>query len=265
MSSCQSHQCCLFVRGNLSWRDVPNHCADVPEEYGPFIKVGEISTFGYTPQITKIGGQKSLSLEGGTTCTTTTFDGLNVSFLVRCASDSNLAVALFGETGEKAFGAVVGETIDGNEVAPGAYVPLKYVGATNVVVTTDAGPAVQGVDYKVTPAGLEIMETSPLIVAGANLVVDYQYATQGRVEIGTKNSIEKELLFNGKDSEGNAVVLRLYRVSIAADGDVQFLNDADFLTFTLTGTALVDDSRDAVEFAPGLPRSTFGYMQRIAA
>lgn len=264
MSSCQSHQCCLFVRGNLSWRDVPDHCADTPEELGPFVKVGEISTFGYTPQITRIGGQKSLSLEGGTTCTTTTFDGLQVSFLVRCASDSNLAVALFGENGVKDFGSVVAETIDGNEVAPGAYVPLKYVGAKNVVVTTAGGVAVQGVDYKVTPAGLEIMETSSLIVAGVELVVDYDYETQGRVEIGIKNSIEKELLFNGKDQEGNAIVLRLYRVSIAADGDVQFLNDADFVTFTISGTALVDDTRDAVEFAPGLPRSTFGYMQRLA-
>jgi hypothetical protein len=264
MSSCQSHTCCLYVRGNLSWRDVPNHCSDTPEEYGPFVKVGEISTFGYTPQITKIGGQKSLSLEGGTTCTTTTFDGLQVSFLIRCASDSNLAVALFGDAGEKTFGTVVGETIDGNEVAPGAYVPLKYVGATNVVITSPAA-AVLGVDYKITPAGIEIMEGTAVLTAGTNIVVDYQYGTQGRVEIGTKNSIEKELLFNGKDSEGNAVVLRLYRVSIAADGDVQWLNDADFMTFTLTGTALVDDSRDAVEFAPGLPRSTFGYMQRLAA
>ena len=264
MSSCQSHSCCLFVRGNLSWRDVPNHCADEPEEYGPFIKVGEVSTFGYTPQITRIGGQKSLSLEGGTTCTTTTFDGLQVSFLMRCASDSNLAVALFGEAGEKAFGTVVGEEIDGNEVAPGAYVPLAHVGATDVVITTPA-TAVLGVDYKITPAGIEIMEGTSVLVAGTDIVVDYQYGTQGRVEIGTKNSIEKELLFNGKDQEGNAIVLRLYRVSIAADGDVQWLNDTDFMTFTLTGTAMVDDSRDAVEFAPGLPRSTFGYMQRLAA
>lgn len=263
MSSCQSHKCCLFVKGNLSWRDVPNHCADVPEEYGPFVKVGEISTFGYTPQVTKIGGQKSLSLEGGTTCTTTTFDGLQVSFLVRCASDSNLAVALFGGNGVKDFGSVVGEVIAGSEVAPGAYVPLDNVGAKNVVITSPSA-AVLGVDYKITPAGIEIMEGTSVLVAGTSITVDYDYETQGRVEIGTKNSVEKELLFNGKDSEGNAIVLRLYRVSIAADGDVQFLNESDFVTFTITGTALNDDSRDAVEFTPGLPRSTFGYMQRVA-
>ena len=264
MSSCTSHTCCLYMKGSLSWRDIPNHCADVPEQVGPFIKVGEISTFGYTPQITKIGGQKSLSLEGGTTCVTTTFDGLQVSFLVRCASNSNLAVALFGENGVKNFGSVVGEAIDGNEVAPGSYIPLEHVGAKNVVVTTGAGPAVLGVDYRVTPAGLEILETSPLIVAGTNLLVDYDYETQGRVEIGTRNAIEKELLMNAKDQDGNAIVLRLYRVSIAADGDVQFLSESDFVTFTITGTALNDDTRDSVEFAPGLPRSTFGYIQRVA-
>lgn len=264
MSSCQSHSCCLFVRGNLSWRDVPDFCTDTPEEYGPFVKVGEISTFGYTPQITRIGGQKSLSLEGGTSCTTTTFDGLEVSFLVRCASDSNLAVALFGEAGEKALGTVVGEEIAGNEVAPGAYVPLAHVGATNVVITSPAG-AIQGIDYKVTPAGLEILEGTTVLTAGTDIVLNYSYGTQGRVEIGIKNSIEKELLFNGKDTEGNAIVLRLYRVSIAADGDVQWLNDAEFMTFTLTGVAQVDESRDSVEFTPGLPRSNFGYMQRIAA
>lgn len=263
MPSCQSRQCCVYVKGNLSWRDVPNLCADTPEQYGPFIKVGEISTFGYTPQVTKIGGQKALTLEGGTGCTTTTFDGLEVSFLVRCASNSNLAVALFGESGVKALGSVVGEEIPGAQVAPGAYVPLEYVGAKNVVITSPAG-AVQGVDYKVTPAGLEIMEGTAVLVAGTDIVVDYSYEAQGRVEIGTKGSIEKELLFNGKDQDGNPIVMRLYRVNIAADGDLQFLNETDFVTFTLTGTAMVDESREAVEFAPGLPLSNFGYIQRTA-
>lgn len=263
MSSCQSHQCCLYVKGNLSWRDVPNLCATPPEEPGPFIKVGEISTFGYTPQTTVIGGQKALTLEGGTGCSTTTFDGLQVSFLVRCATDSNLAVALFGGNANKAFGSVVGETIPGAQVAPGAYVPLEHVGAKNVVITSPAA-AVQGVDYKVTPAGLEILDGTAVLVAGTDIVVDYSYETQGRVEIGTRNSVEKELLFNGKDQNGKAIVLRLYRVDVAADGEVQFLNEADFVTFTITGTAKVDDSREPVEFAPGLPPSQFGYMQRTA-
>lgn len=262
MPSCQSRACCLYVKGNLAWRDVPDGCVDAVEPVGPFIKVGEVSTFGYTPLTTRIGGQKALTLEGGTTCTTTTFDGLEVSFLVRCASDSNLAVALFGSSAEKAFGSVVGEEIPGTQVAPGAYVPLQYVGAKNVVVTTPA--AVLGVDYKVTPAGIEILEGTAVLVAGTDMVVDYDYETQGRVEIGTRNSIEKELLMNAKDQDGNAIVMRLYRVNIAAEGDIQWLNDTDFVTFTISGVAQSDDSQAMTEFVPGLPPSQFGYIQRQA-
>lgn len=263
MPTCQSRACCLYVRGNLAWRDVPDNCADESDPVGPFVKVGEVSTFGYTPQVTRIGGQKALTLEGGTTCTTTTFDGLEVSFLVRCASDSNLAVALFGSNGVKALGSVVGEEIPGAQVAPGAYVPLQYVGAKNVEITTPAA-AVLGVDYKITPAGIEILEGTAVLVAGTDIVVDYDYETQGRVEIGTRNSIEKELLMNAKDQDGNAIVMRLYRVNIAAEGDVQWLSESDFVTFTISGVAQSDDSQALTEFVPGLPMSQFGYIQRQA-
>lgn len=259
---CASHSCCLFVRGNLAWRDVVDPCSG--GGVGPFEKVGELSAFGYTPQITKIGGTKSLSLEGGLTCSVSTFDGLNVSMTVRCASNGNLATAMFGQHGAVTDGTVTGESIDGSMVSAGAYVPLKYVGAKNVVVVSPTG-AVENVDYKVTPAGLEIIEGSTVLTDGTDMIVNYSYSTQGRVEIGTRNSVEKELLFNGKDQEGNAIVLRLYRVDIAADGEVQWLNENDFITFTISGTALVDETQDAVEFSPGLPRSQFGYIQRIKA
>lgn len=266
MSKCASEKCCLFVRGNLAWRDVVDACGHDAAAKKPFEKVGELSAFGYTPQITTIGGQKSLSLEGGTGCVVTTFDGLQISMDVRCASNSNLAVALFGDFAEIAAGTSKTQTVDRSEIAGGAYVPLNHAGATNITIVEPAG-AVEGVDYKKTPAGIEILHDSTVLFAGMteDLEITYNTPLQSRLEVGTRNSVTKELLFNGKDQEGNAIVFRLYKVTIAGSGDIQWLNQDDFVTFTITGTAQADDTVSPAEFATGLPKSQFGFIQRVAA
>lgn len=257
--SCQD-QCCLFLRGDLLWRDATT-CATTGDPE-PFEKVGEIRSYTHTLDVTTIGKQKSYGLRGGYSCTAYTFDGLTVSFEVQCMKNSNMATAFFGETCDVAAGNVtVAEQFPASMVVDEAILPLKYIGVSNVVITSPSG-AVLGVDYKITPAGIEILSGSAL--AGLDVSLTYSHKAQGRVEIGTKTSVTKELLFNGKDQDGNAVVIRLFKVEIAAEGEIQWLQDDQFMTFTVTGTAISADDAATTEWCAGTVPSTFGYIQRAA-
>lgn len=258
-TSCQD-SCCLFLRGDLLWRDVKG-CGDASDP-APFEKVGEIRSYNHTLEVTTIGKQKSYGLAGGFTCTAYTFDGLTVSFEVQCAKNSNLATAFFGSTCDTESGSVtVAEEFPASMVVESSILPFKYVGVSNVVVTSPAG-AVLGVDYKITPAGIEILPGSAL--AGLDVSVTYAYSAQGRVEIGTKTSVTKELLLNAKDQDGKATVIRLYKVQIAAEGEIQWLQEDQFMTFTITGTAISDEDASTTEWCAGMVPSTFGYIQRAA-
>ena len=259
MSSCQDN-CCLFVRGDLLWRDVP--ACDSTADPAPFEKVGEVRSYSHALDVTTIGKQKSYGLSGGYTCTAYTFDGLTVNFEIQCAKNSNLAVAFFGDNCDAAAGSVTtAEEFKASMVVEGSILPLNYIGATNLVITSPAG-AVKGVDYKITPAGIEILPGSAL--AGLDVEITYDYSAQGRVEIGTKSSLAKELLFNGKDQNGNAIVIRLFNVEIAPEGEIQWLNENEFLSFTITGTALSSDDASTTEWCPGMVPSSFGFIQRVA-
>jgi hypothetical protein len=144
--------------------------------------------------------------------------------VIQCAKNSNLAVAFFGDNCDAEAGTAETEDFPASMVVGSSILPLKYIGATNVSITSPAG-AVVGVDYKLTPAGIEILEGSSLI--GLDVTVQYDYSIQGRVEIGTKNNVAKEILLNAKDQDGKAIVVRLfYRMVPRSDSILIWLHPA---------------------------------------
>ena len=259
MAESCTDNCCLFIRGDVLWRDVPK-CGDSADP-APFEKVGEVRSYTHSLEVTTIGKQKSFGLSGGYTCTAYTFDGLTINMTIQCAKNSNLAVAFFGDNCDTVAGTAETEDFPASMVVGSSILPLKYIGATNVSITSPAG-AVLGVDYKLTPAGIEILEGSALI--GLDVTVQYDYSIQGRVEIGTKNNVAKEILLNAKDQDGKAIVVRLFNVELAAEGEIELFSEDAFLEFTVTGTALASDDASSTEWCPGLIPSSFGYIQRVA-
>lgn len=155
-------------------------------------------------------------------------------------SGRSLAAALFGEAIEKASGTVTGEVLP--ELAAGDYVNLRYPKASSIVISDSADPTpavyVKDTHYAEDDAAHGRLR---LIAHPAGhvepLTVDYAYGASVNIRAFSRTSVERGIIFNGVNQDGQKARLIIPRTSLALDGDFGWIAEEE-ATLTLSGQAL---------------------------
>lgn len=165
---------------------------------------------------------------------------MEVSLAMYQFSGRTLAAALFGEALTKAAGTVTSEPLP--ELAPGDYFTLRYPKASSIVIT-DATPStpityVAGTHYEVE----DPLHGRCRLIAHPNdhvepLSVDYSYGASVNIKAFSKTSVEKGIIFNGVNGDGQRARLIIPRTSLALNGDISWISEEE-TTITLSGQAL---------------------------
>lgn len=171
-------------------------------------------------------------------------------------AQDNVALATGSDTLEltQVATAVTGEILSlGANIVKGRYYKVARFGTISaVVVKVGAGTAVLNTDYTVdlTQGIIRTVLTSSVIIPGANnLTVDYTptaFVTGTGIQTvrgGNKTLIEGKFMFDGDPTAGPAMLVEVWRTSVAPDGSFNLISE-DFGTWQLDATVL-DDSAGA--------------------
>lgn len=165
---------------------------------------------------------------------------LSVSMTMVQFSGRTLAGAFFGDAALKAPGTVTDEVLP--LLAPGDYFTLRHPGATSLVIedSTTGTPLVyvQDTHYAVEDA---VHGRYRLIAHPAAHVeplrVDYAYGEYTNVAAFTAPSVERGIIFNGVNGDGQRARIIIPRVSLSLDGDFGWISD-EAAQLSLSGEAL---------------------------
>lgn len=212
----------------------------------PFIEVGNCSALTFGAQLDSKELKNFTKPGGGTYAKVDRVSSVTVSLTAHDLNGANLARASGGAVSSQAAGTVTSEAV------------VAYKGGTTALsrppsaITTVTGPGGTpsynaGTDYRVTPGGLEIPDTStiPAPVAGAaNIAVTYANTAQQVVQAMVNSGKEYEILFEGlNEAESDSpVIVQAYRVKFAPAQAINFIGD-DFAALELNGTALADGNK----------------------
>lgn len=240
--------------------------------FGDYDPVNGTPEMGYLVNLVKIGCFNSslttnISRETGTikeSCSGQRLDGkkytkgksLAVKLTMTQFDRQMFANSVLGIATEQASGTVTDETLP--TLADGDYFFLKHPHASSIVLTdSNATPAtlVEGTNYKITDADQSVGE----IIDGSSFTPPFKaaYSYDAYVDITgmAKNSIEKGLIYMGKNDEGAIQRLIIPRIDMAQDGDFNWIGD-DPSPLTLSG-----DGVYAQELDDG---SAYGGFMRIS-
>lgn len=275
MSNCANKACCFKLHGDIYMREVQDPCelaggASIVE--APLESVGIVTEMGYTNLVQTIGSKdKTLSLEDPNGCYKEIYNGTDLTLKIKCSKTSNLAKTAMAGSGASVAGAVVGETFAGSRVAANALLPFKFSGASAVVITSPVG-AVAGVDYKVTPAGIKVLDGSLVLIAGTAITLNYSYPAQDRLEVGTTLGKAYEIVIDGRNimasntgfPTGKPFTGGFYLFKPSADKAVQLMStNNDVLEIEISGTAFEDVNRPSTPVVAGMVPSNVGYFNIV--
>ena len=168
-----------------------------------------------------------------------TSKSLNVSLSMVQFDSRTLAQAFFGASVVKDGGTVTDEILP--QLAEGDYFILKNPRASSIVVE-DSGATpitlVEGEHYEVSDADhgrcrlLKLPDgvTQPL-------KVDYEFAGYVNIAAFSKTNVERGIIFNGINGDGQKVRVTIPRISLAMSGDFPWIGDSAS-ELTLGGEAL---------------------------
>lgn len=173
-------------------------------------------------------------------------------------SGRTLAAALFGAAVEKAAGTVTGEVLP--LLSPGDYFNLRYPRASSIVIqdSTDPTPVVYVEDthYVVEDAAHGRCRLIAHPAAHEEPVtVDYAYGASVNIRAFSQTSVERGLIFNGINGDGQRARLIIPRTSIALDGDFSWISEEE-ATLTLSGQALFVSELESDDDYGGFARVT---------
>lgn len=183
---------------------------------------------------------------GGTYNEVRRVQSVEASIRIHDLSPENIALALFGNVGAIAAGAVTDEA---HTAYQGGLVKTTFPLDTTVapVVNLAGSPGtlfVVGDDYTVSEAGITIVEGGD-IVDGAAIVIDYTKAAGNAVEVLLNASQEYEMVFAGLNEarSGKAVSVHAYRVKIGAAQEIALIGD-EYAAVEVAGKVLKDTTKN---------------------
>jgi hypothetical protein len=155
-------------------------------------------------------------------------------------SGRTLAAALYGEAIEVAGGTVTGEVLP--PLVAGDYFTLRHPKASDIVIKDSTTPTplayVADTNYAIEDADHARMK---LIAHPASheepVLVDYSYAGYVNIAAFSKPNVERGIIFNGVNQDGQKGRLIIPRIALALDGDFSWITSEE-ATLTLSGNAL---------------------------
>lgn len=177
---------------------------------------------------------------------------------------ANLLDFLLGEdsTRQQAVGVGISKNFTGDQVKAGGYIYVTDKNITNVVVTRDGTDALTvDTDYILyADRGLILLRAGASVQDGDDIEVEYNRPalTISTVRIAKEGAPVCHLLFFSDDANtdgrGAKDVLEIWRVSMAPEGELNFISD-EYGTFQLTMGVLSDPTNH--------PNDPFGTLERI--
>ena len=169
-----------------------------------------------------------------------TSKSLAVSLAMVQFDGRTLAQAFFGAAVVKAAGTVTNEVL--TELAPGDYFFLKNPRSSSVVIedSTAGTPLVyvQGTHYEVSDADHSRYRLLAHPAAHVEpLKVDYAYAGYVNIAAFSKTNVERGIIFNGVNGDGQRARIIIPRISLSLDGDFGWITD-EAAELSLKGEAL---------------------------
>ena len=169
-----------------------------------------------------------------------TSKSLNVSLSMVQFDSRTLAQAFFGAAAVQDGGTVTDEILP-STLAAGGYFYTKHPRTSSVVIEdSSATPItlVEGEHYEVSDADhgrFRILKLPDGCTAP--LKVDYEYAGYVNIAAFSKTNVEKGIIFNGINGDGQKVRVIIPRISLAMSGDFGWIADSAS-ELTLGGQAL---------------------------
>ncbi|ABC29677.1 conserved hypothetical protein [Hahella chejuensis KCTC 2396] len=210
---------------------------------GPFYELGNISAanFGIESESQSLrnyrgGGGEANKLERIT--------AVSLALTLHDFNSANLAMVLYGDTSTEASAAVAAEAVTGKD--SGLLRTAFMIDATQTVTVTDtAGPTVlvEGTDYTVTAAGIEVIEGGGIADATA-LEIDYTKAAATYVDSLKNSGKTFEMIIDGVNDaqSGLPFIIDVWKFKPSPAQEVGVISD-DFASFDISGSVLIDSSK----------------------
>lgn len=170
----------------------------------------------------------------------TTGKSLSVSLSMVQFSGRTLAAAFFGDAVLKAAGTVTDEVLP--ELAPGDYFTLRHPKVSSVVIedSTAVTPLVYVADTHYVIEDADHARCRLIAHPAAHeepLKVDYAYGEYTNVAAFSAPNVERGIIFNGVNDDGQKARIVIPRVSLAMGGDFSWIGDSE-ASLELSGEAL---------------------------
>lgn len=156
-------------------------------------------------------------------------------------SGRTLAGALYGEAVEVAGGTVTGEVLP-QLGAGGDYFTLRHPKASSIVIKDSTTPTpiayVEDTHHRIEDADhARLMLLAHPASHVEPVMVDYSYGGYVNVAAFSKTNVERGIIFNGVNQDGQKGRLIIPRISLALEGDFSWVTSEE-ATLTLSGNAL---------------------------
>lgn len=170
----------------------------------------------------------------------TTGKSLSVSLSMVQFSGRTLAAAFFGDAVLKAAGTVTDEVLP--ELSPGDYFTLRHPKVSSVVIedSTAVTPLVYVADTHYVIEDADHARCRLIAHPAAHeepLKVDYAYGEYTNVAAFSAPNVERGIIFNGVNDDGQKARIVIPRVSLAMGGDFAWIGDSE-ASLELSGEAL---------------------------
>tara|TARA_R110002049_G_scaffold60182_3_gene162004 strand:- start:429 stop:1229 length:801 start_codon:yes stop_codon:yes gene_type:complete len=180
---------------------------------------------------------------------------MSVSLAMYQFSGRTLAAALYSEALEVASGAVTDEVLA--ELAAGDYFTLRHTKVSDVVIVDSSDPVknyVLDTNYTIEDADharMRLLEhpadhTEPVMV-------DYSYGAYTNMRAFSKRNVERGVIFNGVNQDGQKARLIIPRVNLALGGDFGWISDEE-ASLTMSGNVLYVPELEADDEYGGFAR-----------
>jgi len=216
----------------------------------PFTPVGLVSTVQQSHETNQLRVEDTTTPIGGTYDKLEKVTSMNIAINFRELFARNMAAVLYANITD-----VPSEQITGEEV-------VVSVGGTSVLAkmpltvdtvadfTTPATIYVEDVDYRITGAGIEVLEGGDLATAIASavdykVVVDYTSADYDEIEALTNSGEEWELMFEGSNAVGTKgkINAHYWRVRFGLAENMDLISVEDFIALNAGAEVLADSGR----------------------
>jgi hypothetical protein len=173
-------------------------------------------------------------------------------------SGRTLAAAMFGTAGEQTGAAVVDEELPPLEA--GDYFTLKHPKISALSIEDSTGTPVAYVEdthYEIEDADQARLKLIAHPVAHTEpLLASYTYGTYTNIAAFSAANVERGIIFNGVNQDGQKARLIIPRISLAMDGDMGWISEEE-ATLSLGGQVLYVAGLDADPIYGGFARVSF--------